>query len=297
MNKNNYKFHPLKEKTESMVALAIINFLLILPYTIRVSFMGFLSSTIISPLLGWENRMKKNIELAMPDLQPEEKKRIIRGASRNIGKLLIEIFSPEELKSRSIKMPLNGKGSEILQQSLTKNRPVICVSGHFGNYDIFRAALIQYGFNVGALYRPMNNRYFNKRYELAIFSLGGQMFSRGRNGMKQMLQHLRKGNLLAVLIDQHMDRGASLKFFGLPAKTSLSAAQLALKYNALLIPVYAIRQDDGINFTIEVEEPIEHSNAEVMTQAINDSLERQIKNHPEQWLWTHRRWKVRGEEQ
>lgn len=124
------------------------------------------------------------------------------------------------------------------------------------------------------------------------------MFPRDRHGFAQMVRHLRAGKLLALLIDQHMSKGARLSFFGQPANTAVSAAQLALKYDALLVPIYAVRKADGLGFAIEVEPPVPHSDEKTMTQALNDSLEAQVRRHPEQWLWTHRRWKalVQGNE-
>jgi KDO2-lipid IV(A) lauroyltransferase len=80
-------------------------------------------------------------------------------------------------------------------------------------------------------------------------------------------------------------------FFGKPAATALSAAELSLKYDAPLIPIYGVRQPNGLDFKIIVEEPVPPSDAVTMTQALNDSLEALVREHPEQWLWMHRRWK------
>jgi Kdo2-lipid IVA lauroyltransferase/acyltransferase len=98
--------------------------------------------------------------------------------------------------------------------------------------------------------------------------------------------------MLGLLIDQHMHHGAPLTFFGVAAQTALSAAELALKYDALLVPTYAIRLPDGLNFRIVVEAPIPHSTPEAMTQALNDSLEAIVRDHLDQWFWIHRRWKA-----
>jgi Kdo2-lipid IVA lauroyltransferase/acyltransferase len=105
------------------------------------------------------------------------------------------------------------------------------------------------------------------------------------------VRHLKSGGMLGMLIDQHMNHGAALQFFGHTAQTALSAAELALKYNALLVPTYAIRQPDGLSFQIVVDAPIVHGTAEAMTQALNDSLEQKVRGHLDQWFWVHRRWK------
>ena len=87
-----------------------------------------------------------------------------------------------------------------------------------------------------------------------------------------------------MLIDQHFHSGAPLDFLGHRALTALSAAEMALKYNSLLVPVYGIRQPDGLHFELIVEEPIAHTDAKTMTQTLNHSLAAQVRLHPEQWF-------------
>ena len=102
--------------------------------------------------------------------------------------------------------------------------------------------------------------------------------------------------VLAMLIDQHFHRGARLRFFGHEALTALSAADLALRYDADLVPMYAIRAPDGISFHIVVESPIPPGTPEAMTQALNDSLEAHVRQNMDQWFWVHRRWKGGSED-
>jgi KDO2-lipid IV(A) lauroyltransferase len=97
--------------------------------------------------------------------------------------------------------------------------------------------------------------------------------------------------MLGLLMDQAMRHGAPLTFFDQTAMTALSAAELALKYDALVIPTYAVRQRDGLSFQIIVEAPIPHGTPESMTQALNDSLESIVRQNIDQWFWIHRRWK------
>jgi KDO2-lipid IV(A) lauroyltransferase len=98
--------------------------------------------------------------------------------------------------------------------------------------------------------------------------------------------------MVGMVIDQHMNKGEVMDFFGKPASTALSAAEMALKYKALLVPIYGIRQPDGLSFDIRIEKPIPHTNAVEMTQKLKDSLEALVRDHMGQWMWTHRRWKV-----
>jgi len=160
----------------------------------------------------------------------------MREVPDNAGRTLIEIYSGQKFIDRVKDLPLEGPGAAALEEAHRAGRPVILVTGHFGNYDAPRAALIA------------------------------------------------AGGMTGFLVDQHMRHGAPLTFFGHKAHTALSAAEMALKYDALLVP-------NGLDFRILVDAPIPHSDPETMTQALNDSLESLVREHMGQWFWIHRRWK------
>jgi KDO2-lipid IV(A) lauroyltransferase len=117
------------------------------------------------------------------------------------------------------------------------------------------------------------------------------MFEQGRKGMAQMVRHIKNGGVLGILTDLHAHGGTRLNFFDKPAITSLITAELALKYNAALIPIYAVRQENGLDFEIIVQAEIPHNDPETMTQAVNDGLEALVRENMHQWFWIHRRWK------
>lgn len=282
----------VKEFFEYVLAITLLASLGVLPHRFRVPLSGKILGGLLGLIIGWHSRVGENLDFVFPHLTNNERDQLVRKVLNNHGRLLIEIFSPRQMQLIASAAPYLGPGVVEIEAAVAQGRPVICVSGHFGNYDVCRSALVQRGFDVGALYRPMNNRLFNICYERAISAVGGKLFARGRRGIAQMVSHVRGGGLLTVLVDQHMHSGAQLTFFGQPAKTAVSAAQMALKYNALLVPIYAVRQADGLSFKIDVEASIRFTDAETMTQALNDSLEAKVRAHPEQWLWTHRRWKV-----
>lgn len=268
--------------------------LLRLPYRWRVPLCGWVLSRLLSPLAGYDRRIRENLALVLPDLPEAEVRRIVRAVPDNVGRTVIEIYSGAEFIAHAVGHPLTGSGVAALEAAHRANRPVILVTGHFGNYDASRAALIARGYRVGALYMPMANSYFNDHYVRAISGIGTPLFPRGRAGLADMVRHLRSGGMLGMLVDQHMGHGEELTFFGQEALTALSAAELALKYNALLIPTYAVRKADGLSFDIIVEAPIAQGTPEAMTQALNDSLEALVRDHLDQWFWIHRRWKGKG---
>lgn len=266
---------------------------LALPYRWRVPLMGWLTSHIIAPLAGWRNRVRRNLALVHPDMPHPEVEALARRVPDNAGRTLIEIYSGAEFIRRARAAPIEGPGLAALEQARQTGRPAILVTAHFGNYDVARAALIARGHNMGALYRPMRNPYFNAHYVRAIGRIGQPLFAQGRRGMMQLVRHLRDGGVLGILTDLHARDGVALPFLGQPAMTSLVTAELALKYDAVLIPTFGIRAPDGLNFTIRMEAPVPHTSPTEMTLAINHQLESLLAAHPEQWFWIHRRWKTK----
>jgi len=284
-------FQRWAKRWRNTVLRALIGLLLVLPYTWRVPLCGWVMAYVIAPFAGYNKRVRENLALILPDLPESEVKRIDRAVPRNVGRTLIEIYSGAEFVARATAEPLKGEGLAALDEAHEAGRPVILVTGHFGNYDASRAALIARGYKVGALYRPMGDKNFNTHYVDAISRIGTPVFPRGRAGLADMVRFLRSGGMLGLLIDQHMGHGEALSFFGHPAMTALSAADLALKYDALVVPTYAVRRANGLDFEIIIEPPIPHGTPQEMTQALNDSLERLVRKHLDQWFWIHRRWK------
>lgn len=267
----------------------------LLPYRWRVPAAGWVVSRIVAPLAGYDRRVRENLRLVIPDLPDDTVRKLVRQVPNNVGRTLIEIYSGRAFVARAAATEPHGEGMTHLEQARDEGRPVILVTGHIGNYDALRASLIARGFNVGALYMKMKNAYFNDHYVAAISKIGTPLFPRGREGLSGMIRFLRSGGILGLLIDQRMHHGERLSFFGRDALTAVSAAEMALKYNALVLPAYAFRKENGLDFDIVVEAPIPEGTPEEMTQALNDSLEAQARAHLDQYFWIHRRWKIPGE--
>lgn len=276
---------------QNLVLSALIGLLGLLPYRWRVPFSGWVMRWVIAPVAGYPARVRKNLALIWPDLAPVRVEEIVQAVCDNAGRTLAELYSPKEFKALVADANVLGAGLDPILQAQAQGRGVILISGHFGNHDIARAVLASKGMAVAALYRPQSNPYFDKHFAATIRAISEPLFARGRRGVAEMVTHLKKGGMVGMLIDQHFTSGAPLQFLGQRAMTSLSAAEMALKYNCLLVPVYGIRKPDGLHFDLLVEEPVVHSDAASMTQALNDSLAAQVREHPEQWFWIHRRWK------
>ena len=291
MPKTSSRFFLPLAYAENLVVSGLIGSLRLLPYGARVGFMGRMMRNLVGPLAGYRARVHDNLNLIWPDLPKARVAQLTHDVLDNVGRTLAELYSPQEFKANVASSTLLGAGLEQVLDAQAQRRGVILVSGHFGNHDIARAVLASKGMAVAALYRPQRNPYFDKHFAATIRAISEPLFPRGRRGLADLVTHLKKGGMLGMLIDQHMSHGAPLTFLGHRALTALSAADLALKYNCLLVPVYGIRHKDGLHFDLLIEPAIPHSTSAEMTQALNNSLEAQVRAHPGQWFWVHRRWK------
>lgn len=284
----------LRYGATNIVLRALFGTMLALPYARRVPAMGWAAAHLIAPAAGWRRRIRKNLFHVMPDMPTKDVERLVREVPDNVGRTLIEIYSGAEFAKRAAEAPITGPGLAALDAARAEGRPAILVTAHFGNYDAARAALIARGHDMGALYRAAANPYFNDHYVRAISAIGTPMFEQGRRGMMQLVRHLRGGGVLGILTDLYASDGPRIPFFGKPARTSLITAEMALKYDCVLIPTFTTRQPDGLSFAIEMQEPIPHTDARAMTEEINTRLEALVRRNMGQWFWIHRRWKKAG---
>lgn len=280
----------LTDRLADRLAGLFLGILLRLPYERRIATTGWLTGHVIGPLSPMRRRIRKNLAHVFPDMPRDEVRRLCRAVPDNVGRSFIEMFSGAEFVRRAAATPIEGLGYAAMIEAHEAGRPVILVTGHFGNYEAGRAALLARGMALGTLFKPMKNAAINRRYVAAIEANGKPMFPKDRAGMASMMRFLREGGVLAMAIDQFNRGGVPLDFLGKPAPTVLTAAELALKHDALLVPGYAIRQPDGLRFRMVIEAPIPHGDPRVMTQALNDSLAAQVRENMDQWFWLHRRW-------
>ncbi|MBO9444655.1 lysophospholipid acyltransferase family protein [Ruegeria sp. R14_0] len=270
----------------------IIGAMRLLPYETRLATMGAIARG-LSPLIGFTKRVRSNLKLTCPDLPEEEVKQICRDVPDNAGRAIMEHFSPEGFTERQRNAKVSGSGIAAFDAAVAEGRPIMMITAHFGHYLAARIALQERsGQPIGCLYRRMANPYFNDMYVDAFFKTGSPMFEQGRRGMVEMVRSLKKSGIIAIVSDLHAHGGEELTFFGKPAVTSVLNAELAMKYNAVLIPCYAVRQPNGLDFEIVLHDPVPHTDPKTMTQFTNDDLEAMVKQHMGQWFWIHRRWKT-----
>ncbi len=270
---------------------ALFGLFALLPYRMGLRLAGFVAARVLAPVFGINRRIRANLRLVWPDYPADKIRLLCHEVAVNSARLMLESFSVTGFLRHARRSTLGGKGKADLLNALANGTPVVLVSGHFGNYQALRVLLGDMGHATAAIYRPMNNAFTNKRYIDNMDRIARPNFARGMKGTKGLLTHLRKGGAIALLNDQASYEGEVLQFLGKPALTMTSAAEFALKYQALLVPYYGIRRDNGVDFDVRIEPPVPHSDAVTMTQALNTSLEKRVHETPGQWFWMHRRWK------
>ena len=270
---------------------ALLGLFMAIPYGWRVPLAGWFGARVVGPVAGWNRRVAENLALVCPELSADEVRQIQREVAENTIRTQVEIYSGEEFKRRVEDTPLTGPGVAPFRDARAAGRPVVLVTAHMGNYDAVRAALFAQGYPLAALYRPMHNKFFNDFYVGKISAIGEPVYPTDRGGVLGYVKYLAAGGAIGILTDVHSQKGTLLTFFGKPARTATSASEWAVQNDALVVPVYGLRQPDGMSFEIYFDAPVPNGDPEEMTQTLNDGLEALVRRHMGQWFWVHRRWK------
>lgn len=191
------------------------------------------------------------------------------------------------------------EGEAIARRVATGGGPVIMISAHIGNWEILPAVGAALGLRMGMVYRAAANALVDDIVvDLRNRSGGGAMpqFPKGAAGARAAFRFLREGGALGLLVDQKMNDGIAVPFFGRPAMTASAAAAYALRFECPVLPVHVERLGPA-RLRIICDEPItprptgdRHADVAALTGQINACVERWVRARPEQWLWLHRRW-------
>lgn len=235
-------------------------------------------------------RFEREVLRVFPQMPRAARLQLGQAMGRAMGRTLFEIYHCAEFQARQDKFHTSGPGLAALAAARAAGQGAVIVSGHFGQWEAVRAALKARDMETGAIYRRQPNPHYQRRLLAGIEAGGKPILETGRAGTKSLVRHLRGGGFMAILLDEKYAEGVRLPFLGHPALTSLAAAELALKYDLLMVPAYGLRRADGDSFDVIFEDPIPHSDPLSMTQRFNDSLSARIRAHPDQWYWMLRRW-------
>ncbi len=249
---------------------------------------------ILGNLFRSKKIIEKNISLAFPDSKKEFKDMIINNMWKSYGKILAEYIFMKNFRKKENNEFLEIKGQEILEMIKLSKDPVIFISGHFDNFELMAMHIEKSGIDLAAIYRPLNNIFLNPVMEnIRKKYICNKQIKKGISGTKEILKHFNSGTSIALMIDQRVSQGIKSSFFDKEALTTTIPAQFVKKFNCKIVPIYIERKKDE-NFILEIENPLtfnEDYTIENITLKLNQLLEKMIKRNPQQWIWTHNRWK------
>lgn len=254
------------------------------------SYIGGLMARCIGPFLRSHRVAQKNLYMALPEKTPEERKKILAGMWDNLGRIAAEFpHLPNDTLLSRVK-------PEGLEHIPAPGKAAIFFSAHLGNWELTYPVIHVRGVPMDLFYRQANNPYANKVINRLRASRSTQLFSKGKRGGAGMTKAIRDGESLALLLDQKMNEGIGVPFFGREAMTAPIAGVLALRYGIPVLPIRAIRTK-GAHFVTTLYPPLKYEKTGdnkkdtlAITIQINQIIESWVREFPEQWFWVHQRW-------
>ena len=249
---------------------------------------------IIGPIFRSKKIIHENIKRAIPEINPQDLQKIVKSMWNNYGNIFAEYMFIKNFRKGNLSSKIIVDGQEILDEIKKNKKQVVFISGHLSNFELMALFIERSGINLAAIYRPLNNLYLNPMMErIRKKYICKYQIKKGIGGMKKLV-HLKKKNFsTALMIDQRVSEGILSKFFNQEALTTTIPAQLVKKFNIPIVPVY-IDRINGLNFKITIKNPISFSNEKSVkniTDDLNLELEKMIIKKPENWIWSHNRWK------
>ncbi len=250
----------------------------------------------IGPLFRSKKILYHNLSLALPNIETSKKKRIIDKMWENYGKIFSEYMYIKKFRENSeFQKKIIIENQDELEKIKSQKKPVIFISGHFNNFELMAMHLEKSNINLAAVYRPLNNKFLNPIMErIREKYICKKQIRKGISGTKELLREFKNGTSIALMIDQRVSEGIKSVFFGKEALTTTIPAQFIKKFGANVVPIYIERLIDD-TFKLKIYESIKFSDDETVnniTKELNKILEKMIMTNPDQWIWTHNRWKI-----
>ena len=279
------------------IQFLIISIFFLIFKIIGLKFSSYISGKLVSfigQLFRSKNLIKSNILKALPHLNQNEIKKISNGMWTNYGRILAEYIFIKDFRKSKLTSNIQVIGQTILDKIKKNNEPVIFISGHFNNFELMAMHIEKSGINLAAIYRPLNNQFLNFIMEkIRNKYICKNQIKKGISGTKKMLSFFKKNTSIALMIDQRVSQGIKSNFFQHKAFTTTIPAQFVKKFKCKIVPIY-IERVSNVNFKLTIHEPLEYKNdqsIESITLDLNHQLEKFILKNPEQWIWSHNRWK------
>ena len=280
-----------------------LQFICVIFFFVIFKILGLKLASIISsnifilfgPIFRSNKIVFSNLKIAFPNIDENRKKQILKKMWFNYGKIFAEyMFIKDFRQNEKYAAKISIENKDIIEKIKKNNEQVIFISGHFNNFELMAMQIEKIGIKLTALYRPLNNPYLNPIMEkIRKKYICKKQVKKGISGTKDLLLDFKDGSSIALMIDQRVSQGIRSNLFNKEALTTTIPAQFIKKFKIRIVPVHIERQRNN-NFKIKFFEPVNFSNEEsieTITFKLNKILEEMIIKNPEQWIWTHNRWK------
>ena len=261
----------------------------------NASNLGAKIGSIFGPLFRSKNLTKKNIRNCLKNINEKEINILIKKMWENYGRIFAEYMHIEKFRSNKLENYIKIDGIKTLEKIKKEGKPVVFISGHFSNFELMAMQLELSGIKLSAVYRPLNNIFLNQTMEdLRRNFICKNQIKKGLGGVREIIKAFAQNSSVALMIDQRVSEGEKSLLFNKPTYTTTIPAQLIKKYKCPVVPIY-IERKNNLFFDIIIEDPIyfnEKEDIKNITLKLNNWLENKILLNPDQWIWTHNKWKL-----
>ena len=286
MNKIKYFF-------QFLIIIILFSLFKILGVKISSYFSGKLFE-FIGPFFRSKELIDKNIRRAFPNIDQDRLTSINSSMWNNYGRVFAEYMFIKDYRNNNLKNNIIIEGDEILKDLKKKNKKVIFISGHFSNFELMAMQIEKFGIKLATIYRPLNNIFLNSIMErIRKKYICKNQIRKGIGGLKELMKLNKNGYSTALMIDQRVSEGSRINFFNEKAFTTTIPAQLIKRFNISVVPIF-IERFDSIKFKMTVNTPIdfaEEDSIDDITENLNGIIEKMIIKNPNNWIWSHNRWK------
>ena len=248
----------------------------------------------IGPFFRSNIKIQSNLKESNIGRSSDDRKIIIDDMWGNYGRILSEYVFLKQFRKNKLGDFLEIKGFQFLDEINKKKEQVVFISGHFNNFELMAMQIERAGINLCTIYRPLNNPFLNIIMErIRKKYICKHQIKKGKAGSRNLIKLFKENFSVALMIDQRVSEGESISLFNRLAKTTTIPAQLVKKYNCKIVPVYIERLND-IHFRLTFDKPIMFDDKLSINQIsteLNSILEKMILKNPDQWIWSHDRWK------
>ena len=261
----------------------------------NASNLGAKIGSIFGPLFRSKNLTKKNIRNCLKNINEEEINILIKKMWENYGRIFADYMYIEKFRLNKLKNYIKINGIKTLEKIKKEGKPVVFISGHFSNFELMAMQLELSGIKLSAVYRPLNNIFLNQTMEdLRRNFICKNQIKKGLGGVREIIKAFAQNSSIALMIDQRVSEGEKSLLFNKPTYTTTIPAQLIKKYKCPVVPIY-IERKKNLFFEIIIEDPIyfnEKEDIKNITLKLNNWLGNKILLNPDQWIWTHNKWKL-----